>query len=210
MKAFITRRRVLAITLIPSLCLLCGIKLITSLAQTSSQENDDLPAWKVKKVEGKRLRKESKQPDDAVVTERVIEDHIPEHLPIKVELNNLQKKPLLRNLEVKVTNTSNKPIYHLVLGVILPEIISPHGEPMGFPLRYGRMDLISFQEPIRSDDLPIQPGESFTFKIPEENLQSLEQLDTRKNLGLKKLRKLYLMFQLLNFGDKTGFSGTNG
>lgn len=209
MQHFRFRRNISDLILILSLTLLCSIQIISGMAQTNSRDNNGLPEWKVKKVKGKRLVKEPKQSESADLS-RVIEDHIAAHLPIKVELGNLKKEPLLRNLEITVTNLATKPIYYLKLSVLLPEVQSTGGSPIGFPLRYGRTDLIDFDEPVRPDDVPLQPGESFVFKIPAENLEALEKLDARKGLGLGKLKKVYLLFHLLNFGDKTGFSRTDG
>jgi hypothetical protein len=189
--------------------LLCGIKVISSMAQNASQENINALDWKVKKVGPRRQGKKS-EPNSALSLESVIEDQIPSHISIKVELLNLKKEGFLRKLEIKVTNISNKPIYYLNLSLLLPDVLSPNGNPIGFPLKYGRTELISFQEPIRPDDVPILPGESFIFKIPEENLGPFERFAARKKLPLSEIKKVYLIFHLLNYGDKTGFSGTGG
>jgi hypothetical protein len=88
---------------------LLSLKLISSLAQNASQQNK--APWKVKKVGAKRLGMKSERRDPSDSQERVIEDEIPSHLPIKVELRNLEVEPMLPNLEVKVTNTSGKRLY---------------------------------------------------------------------------------------------------
>jgi hypothetical protein len=140
---------------------------------SDSQGKEASPPWKIKKVGLRRLGVKAKEPDSFDAAERVIEDQAPSHLPIKVEINNLHVEPLLRNVEIKVTNTSSKPIYFLELDILLPDMLSPDGHPTGFPLRYGRTRLIDFQEPLRPEDAPLQPGESFVFKIPEKKSGSL-------------------------------------
>lgn len=208
MNTFYAWLRTFSFTVLLILILVCGLKIVSSMAQNPSNENSNQP-WKVKKVGSKRIKK-ADMPNPSASTERVIEDQIPSHIPIKVELKNLDKEPLLRNLEVKVTNTSNKPIYYLNLSLMLPDVLSPKGNPIGFPLKYGRAELISFQEPIHPDDKPIAPGESFIFKVSEENLGPFERFAARNKLPLSEIKQIYLMFHLLNFGDKTGFSDTGG
>lgn len=73
--------------------------------------------------------------------ERVLEDTIPKHLPIKVKLKKEKEKAFkdaknekwLRDFELEVTNTGDKPIYFLHLSIELPEITIPNGtDKMGF------------------------------------------------------------------------------
>ncbi len=206
MKVFITRPNISSLVFLLTMGLLFGI--VSRSAQTSFQEDQSLPRWQVKRLGLRRLGRKPK--DSLSPTERVIEDQIPSHLPIKVELKNLDSEPLLRNLEIKVTNTASKPIYYLKLHIILPEIEPPSGDVTGFTLRYGRIDLIDFQEPVQADDIPIQPGESHVFKIPEQRLKSLEKGLAKRHLSHSNIRWVYLMFQQINFGNKTGFGGTGG
>src|SRR3712207_4633634 len=42
-----------------------------------------------------------------------LDDKIPKHLPIKVKVKNLDKKNWVREVEVEVKNTGDKPIYFL-------------------------------------------------------------------------------------------------
>jgi hypothetical protein len=211
MKALSRRQKILGLACVLATGLLSSLGVVLSIAQTNSQQTTALPPWQVKNVGPQRaLSEESKKPDPSALTERVIENQLPRHVPIKVELNNLDKEPLLRNLEMKVTNTSNKPIYFLELVIELPDVLSPHGYPMGFPLRYGRMELIDYDEPLRAEDTPILPGESYVFKILERNLSAFERHASEVNLPLSEIRRVYLFFGQINFGDKTGFSGTSG
>src|SRR6266566_2898691 len=47
---------------------------------------------------------------------------IPSHVPLKIKVNNLNHKKWVHDLEVEVTNTSDKPVYFLSLYIVLPEI----------------------------------------------------------------------------------------
>jgi hypothetical protein len=182
---------------------------VSSLAQNAPQKEINEPDWKVEKVGAQRQGKKP-SPNSSLILERVIEDQIPSHIPLNVELLNLKKEDFLRKLEIKITNTSNKPIYYLRLSLLLPDVLSPNGNPISFPIKYGRTDLMSFQEPIRLSDVPILPRQSFVFKIREENLGPFERYATRKNFPLSEIKRAYLIFHLLNFGDKTGYTNTGG
>ena len=181
--------------------LLGGIWVASSRARSSARQEKASGRWKVKKILGRKLG--GKPPDELSSGERVIDDQIPRHLPLKIEFENLDVEPLLTNWEIKVTNTSDKPIYFLELLVALPEVPNSSGQQFMFPLRYGRMGLIDFEEPVRPEDVPLLPGESHVFKTPEDYLPNLKE----RHSGV---RRVFLFFQEINFGDKTGFTTTGG
>src|SRR5215212_9334732 len=62
--------------------------------------------------------------------ERELEDKIPKHLPIKVkikkekekEFKDLKNDKWIRDFQLEITNTGNKPIYFLSFLLDLPEI----------------------------------------------------------------------------------------
>src|SRR5437764_10507205 len=85
--------------------------------------------------------------------EREIEDKIPKHLPIKVKIKkekesavkDLGNEKWMRDFELEVTNTGDKPIYSLYIVVEMPEITAPNGTIIAFPLVYGRVGLGSIE-----------------------------------------------------------------
>src|SRR6266480_6471934 len=105
--------------------------------------------------------------------EREIEDKIPKHVPIKVKIKSEKEKSFrdlknakwVRDFELEVTNTSDKPVYFLELWVVLPEVIAENGMELGFPPRYGRSDFIKFKTLALPEDIAIQPGEQYVFQI---------------------------------------------
>jgi hypothetical protein len=210
MKAFSRCRNTLGLAFALSIGLLSSIGIVLSRAQTNAQQSPALPPWQVRVVGPRMLNPKSDKPDLSTLAERVIENQLPRHLPIKVEIKGLDVEPLLRNLEVKVTNTSNKPIYYLELDISLPGVLSKDGYDIVFPLQYGRTELIDFDEPVRPGDAPLQPGESHVFKVPKENLEPFERYASSINLAQSEIRTVYLFFQQINFGDKTGYVGTGG
>jgi hypothetical protein len=133
---------------------------------------------------------------------------IPAHIPLKIKVRNVNSKKWAHDIEVEVTNTSEKPIYFLSLYLNLPGINGLLGSKVGFWLRYGRVELMSFSAPLKPDDLPIQPGGKYTFKIPESSAKGWDYLREKERRPEPKVMKL--IFQVLNFGDGTGFLDTSG
>ena len=176
------RQTILIVVSLISLVVLCGVRLV-STAQSP--------------VEGREL-----------------EDSTPAHLPIKVKLKNAEKVKDLSNenwladLEIEATNTGSKPIYFLYIVLKLPEVKHDDGIMMAYQLRYGRAELVDILAPVQSDDVPIQPGESTILKVPVNSIAGWKLFKAKRNIPNPK--KLKLVFQLINFGDGTGFMRTDG
>jgi hypothetical protein len=147
--------------------------------------------------------------------EREVEDKIPKHVPIKIKLKaekekafkDLKNEKWHRDFELEVTNTSDKPIYFLELWVVLPEVITENGLVVGVPLRYGRIEFIHFDTAPLPSDVPIPPGATHTFTIPENNQRGWEWHKSRENRSDPK--KIQMIFVQLSFGDGSGFNGTD-
>ena len=154
---------------------------------------------------------QSPTPNQSPMEERELKTKIPAHLPIKVKVKNLDKVKNLNNekwahdFEMEVTNTSDKPIYFLGFNLILPDVKSPNGHSLFVPLRYGRIELVKFDEPLQPEDVPILPGESYVFIVPESDLKGLKAHATQYSLPKTEPKKLLLEFVELNYGDGTGF-----
>jgi hypothetical protein len=147
--------------------------------------------------------------------ERELEDKIPKHLPIKIKIKkekekafkDLKNEKWLRDFELEVKNTGDKPIYFLDLTVMLPEIIAPNGYNVMFGLHYGRLALGDIKTKAAPDDIPIKPGETYVFSLSHKQA-AWEVFKSKKNwLQPKHLR---VKFQILSFGDGTGFWGNDG
>jgi hypothetical protein len=126
---------------------------------------------------------------------------------IEVRNKKRESKNWVHELEIDVTNTSDKPIYYLDFVLLIPGVKNlVTSEPVGFWLEYGRVQLISFGEPLLPDDVPIRAGENHTFRIPAASANGWEEV--KKRDGHPTPRFLELQFQRLNFGDGTGFNTT--
>lgn len=141
--------------------------------------------------------------------EQKIINKIPKNLPIKVEIVNGDAENLLSEVRIKVTNTGGKPIYFLDFYILTSEdFLSPDGLKYAFTLTYGRKALITFSELANDEDKPLLKGESYEFKVSDNEVRNFSEY-LQQSLRSKP-EKYTLNFQLLNYGDGTGFWGSKG
>lgn len=145
------------------------------------------------------------QPSDV----HTIKNDIPQHLPIKVKVKSSGNEKWLEDLEVEVTNASDKPIYLMRMSLLLPDV-TISGTPVGFPLRYGSMELLDFRVAPQPGTPAIQPKERHTFKITEGDIKGLTLFEKKHGLKRSDIKRGKLLFHQINFGDGTGFSTTGG
>lgn len=150
--------------------------------------------------------------------ERELENTLPKHLPIRVKLKAEKEKAFkdldntdwARDFELEVKNTGTKPIYQLVLLLLLPETQIAGGRLL-FSLHYGRTELSVFKEKLelaKPEDIPIQPGETYIFKIPQGQDAGWEDLVRAE--GWPQPKRVVLKLEGLSFGDGTGFRWNEG
>ena len=111
----------------------------------------------------------------AAFQERVFENKIPAHIPIKIKIKkekeksfkDLKNEKWLREFELEVTNTGDKPIYflYIMLGTNVKD--KEDGLELMYPLTYGRAELGSIFTKATSDDTPIKPGETQILRLGE-------------------------------------------
>jgi len=146
----------------------------------------------------------------------VLEDTTPKHLPIKIKIKkekeqsfkDLKNEKWFRDLELEVTNTGSKPIYYLALVLEMPEMTYDDGRVLAYPLIFGRGELVDLTAKVLSDDTRLEPGETYTFKIPDKWSKGFEHAKARDNKPDPK--RVQIWFQVINFGDGTGFMGADG
>jgi hypothetical protein len=157
------------------------------------------------------LRRQVQQ--DQEKEERQLEDTTPKHVGIRVKIKKEKEKSFkelnnakwLRELEIEVTNTGTKPIYFLAMGLLLPENRGPDNNLIGWSLLYGRSDLVDVTAPLKPTDVPIKPGETHVFTIAERFVTAWEGMEREGEVTQPK--RVQVVFQLVNFGDGTGFWG---
>jgi hypothetical protein len=150
------------------------------------------------------------------VTKRTIENKVPAHVPLDIKIRkdkeekitNAANKTWYRDLQIDITNTSEKPIYFLALFVKMPELINESGATMVFPIRFGRGELVDSQTRPLPEDKPLMPKETFTYSMSEKNQIAWEAWLKRHNKV--DTMKVEIVFSHLSFGDGTGFTSTGG
>ena len=85
---------------------------------------------------------------------------IPKHIPIKVKVKNINNDKWAHDLEIEVTNKSDKPIYYLSL-LVIPQSDTVADENVAFWLHYGRPQLNNFSTSILSTDVPFGTCQRF-------------------------------------------------
>ena len=150
------------------------------------------------------------------VTKRTFEDKIPPQVPLKVKIKkekeekalDVNNKNWFRDIEIEVTNTSDKPIYFLSLDIVMTDVRNERDVPMTFPLRYGRTDFYDHNAKPTPEDIPIEPNATYTFVFEEDNKIGWEAWRARNNKH--DPLTLEVWFSHLNFGDGTGFTSMSG
>jgi hypothetical protein len=147
-------------------------------------------------------------PGSAALQERIFENKIPAHIPIKIKIKKEKEKSFkdlnnekwLREFELEVTNTGDKPIYFLY--IIMGTGVTPDGGPeIVYPLPYGRAELGDIVTKATTEDVPIRPGETIYLKVGEVPLWEQGVREKR----WPQSTKFTADFQLLSFGDGTGY-----
>jgi len=141
--------------------------------------------------------------------------------PIKIKgVKNLQKEEdWFRDLEIEVQNVSDKPIYFMEVSIDFPNVPAPTPTPhpetgyipkavTGFGIMYGAERLIDVRELAGPDDVPLKPGETYVFKVPDYWVIGFEYMKKeKKNLSPKIWNKVVIGFGNVSFGNGTGFVG---
>lgn len=143
---------------------------------------------------------------------RTFENKMPPQVPLKVKIKkdkedkalDTKNKNWFRDIEIEITNTSEKPIYFFSLHIVMPDVLNEAGMPMSFSIRYGRTDFYDHNTKPTREDIPIEPKATQTFTFEETNIVGFEAWrdKNKRNDPLK----LEVWFSHLSFGDGTGFT----
>jgi hypothetical protein len=141
--------------------------------------------------------------------ERLLENKVPTDLPFKIKIKkekeesfkDLKNENWLREFELELANTGDKPIYFFYLTLVTD--VRVDGSRLVFPLTYGRAELGDIVTKAAPDDVPIQPGETHVFKIHPGQIPAWE--NGVRAQSHPQATKLQAVFQQLSFGDGTGY-----
>ena len=139
-----------------------------------------------------------------ILPEEIIDNKVPTHLPIKVEILYGKKRHTLENVEIKITNTGKRPIYYLDF------LLSTSGFPMEYNvawLTFGRHEMRTLQERATADDPFLGPDDTYVFQLDNKRVENFRK--SRAAQGLYPTN-YGLVVQVLGFGDGTGYMGPEG
>lgn len=124
-------------------------------------------------------------------------------MPLVVhEVRKLKSDTWYNDLEIEVKNVSKKPIYFILAYLQFPAIPVPADGIYGITLAFGARKNIDYRRDAGPQDPRLNPGEKFTFTIPENMRIGLKQEHEKSSELMKKLE---LKFGVISFGDGTGF-----
>lgn len=156
--------------------------------------------------------------------ERVFENTLPKDVPIKIKIKqekeqsfkDLKNEKWVREMELEITNTGDKPIYFLHMALrtnvapgieVILDDMNREGL-LGLTVYYGRAELGDLISKPGADDVPIKPGETYTFTIHPGEVGGWE-IAIREGAHPQPTQ-VKLVFQSLSFGDGTGLFGSDG
>jgi hypothetical protein len=175
---------IVSVVLLAAFAAVCAVGIVSSTAQSTQKED------------------------------RELEDKIPKHLPIKVKVKNIEKVKNLNNdqwmrdVEIEVQNISDKPIYYLRLSLYFVDVKLESGNELGFPIGYGNPQFVDFDKRATLQDVPLRPGETYIYQFSKRWAGRWEKFKITHKLPHPK--KIGLQFEILSYGDGTGFVGTGG
>lgn len=152
--------------------------------------------------------------------ERQLEDKVPKHLPFSVKLKTEKEKAFkdlnndrwVRDFELEVKNTGDKPIYFIQFDLAPDFGKSPTERTLALTIQYGRDELVYFETALTAQDVPIKPGEKVILKVRGDEIDGWDHFKEVEHWPehWSKPKKVSLLFELLSFGDGTGFEGGDG
>jgi len=104
--------------------------------------------------------------------ERIFENNLSAHIPIKIRIRkekeesfkDLKNEKWLREFELEVTNTGDKPIYFLLIH-LGTNVKFDGGPEIVYSVMYGRPELGDIVTKATSEDVPIKPGETIYLSV---------------------------------------------
>jgi hypothetical protein len=139
----------------------------------------------------------------------VFENAIPENAPIRIKIKQEKEKSFkdlkdenwVREFELEVKNTGDKPIYFIFIDLITDVTVG--GDRLVFSLVYGRAELGDIITKAGPDDPSIKPGETYVFKIHPGQVQGWEKSVHDKSQP--DASRINAKIEMLSYGDGTGY-----
>jgi len=133
-------------------------------------------------------------------------------LPLVLKsVRNLDSDNWIDDMEFEVENTSNRPIYRVLIIILFPDvprIMRSDGKlsGLGTIVEYGRKDFGTHRDELaREDDVPIRPGEKAVLKPEQVYREGVKHYLVDHDFPESGIRKLRVRIDQISFGDGTGF-----
>jgi len=127
-------------------------------------------------------------------------------------VNKLNTDDWIRDMEFEVENRSNRPVYHVMLTIMFPDVPKTtelDGTPRGLAtsVEYGRKEFITHKgELAKEGDIPIKPGEKVILKLEPLYSTGVGYYLKQHNLPKSLIKRVRVRIESLSFGDGSGFS----
>ncbi len=173
---------------------------------------ETLAATMILAVVGVPMLSSRETSSSAAFQERIFENKIPAHIPIRIKIKkekeqsfkDLKNEKWLREFELELTNTGDKPIYFLYITMDTGVKFEGSGPEIVFPLTYGRAELGDIVTKATTDDIPIKPGETIVLTAGDATAWEKAVREHRRPESTMFTAEI----QGLSFGDGTGYFGT--
>ncbi len=122
------------------------------------------------------------------------------------EVRNADTAEFPIDFQIKITNISDKPIYHINIVVLFPrtkELLG--GRYLATRLVYGPSRMLNLRQRPMPEDVPLKPGESYVFKIDNVQARNIRTDMERKTGNLSILDEFDVDLHGVNFGDGSGY-----
>lgn len=120
-----------------------------------------------------------------------------------VEARNLNGENFPAALELVVKNVGDKPIYGIQVDCLF------QGTRTGMTLYFGRPELAFHTATPTAEDQPLLPGEKGILRVHPGIAKGTQAAIANGNLPVNQTLKLRFLFQVLGFGDGTGYQLTH-
>jgi hypothetical protein len=116
------------------------------------------------------------------------------------EMVNINSPEFPKGFQIKIKNLTSKPIYHISINVHLPDKEPFRLGDIWFPLQFGHPKLL--QNSLRLEDLTQADREEHPLTSIDPGKSALIGIEGGDETAIKRLE---LTFQVINFGDGTGY-----
>jgi hypothetical protein len=125
------------------------------------------------------------------------------HVPLEVQIRNLQSETWHKDLEIEVKNIFGRPIYFILAYLTFPDERPANStDEVGTSLHYGKPENISVSHLADPKDEHLEPDEKYVFTLPEPQRSGFED---RYKRHPELAKNLQFWVALVSFGDGTGW-----